>query len=52
MSNIDKASPFYLDFDAVCWFFYGRTGTGIAEDLDFAPDPMELAKAIKEDEGL
>ena len=49
MSNQEKL--WNLDFDAICNLFYGRT-VEVADEDDFTPDPMELAKAIKEDEGL
>ena len=51
MSN--QEALWNLDFDAICNLFYGRTvAVEVADEDDFTPDPMELAKAIKEDEGL
>jgi hypothetical protein len=50
---MNNESPFFLDFDAVCELFYGKAAvTPVEDDDDYAPDPMDLAKAIREDEGI
>lgn len=47
--NNDKAVPFF-NFEELCTLFSGGTVRRPVDDCE--PDPMELAKAIREDEGL